>query len=450
MKSPEYVATVTSVYRKYLDSFTPLEKADEDRLKKIFVRGDGFTKAYFSEKNTPEIMNYSMSNDNLSARADEEVLKEARQSFREGIENKKIPVDAVLSLIENEPAKLSLTDGKYTVSCEGISCEKAIKSPLSSDRAETQISKMGSTPFELHKFDFITDGTSTLPVSALNSLRREATELLSEKRTQVQSKKIYPFSYPLQKGVNTSQVTYIAAEISSAKQFDAVEKADRILIPIHLWESITPNEKCFVVLPEVVTDTALLKRQLSAVPSSYGVYASSLGMLTLAKETGHKAYADWGTNIYNSVTATRIKDIAEGITLSPEVSLQEAKAIISASRADCEVVCYGYQRVMTSRACLIRGITGKCDCKKPVTLTDKTGAQFVISGNTLTHLNSVYNSRPTFMADKLKEIKKSGVSGMRLCFTTENAEYISKIIAMYKGQIPAEKPPVYTRGYLLK
>ena len=45
----------------------------------------------------------------------------------------------------------------------------------------------------------------------------------------------------------------------------------------------------------------------------------------LAKDLGHKVYADWGMNIYNSVTAVRVKDFAESLTLSPEISLQGAK-----------------------------------------------------------------------------------------------------------------------------
>ena len=450
MKSPEYVATVTSVYRKYLDSFSPFEKSDEDRLKKVFVRGDGFTKAYFSNKNTPEIMNYSISNDNLSSRADENILKEARQSFREGVENKKIAVDAVLTLKENEQITLSLTDRINSVQAKGDCAEKAIKAPLSAVRAEAQISKMGSTPFELKNFEFITDEISTVPVSALNSLRRDAAELLAKKRAQVSQKKTYGFSYPEPKGVNSSVKPYIAAEISSAEQFKAVQNADRILVPIHLWKFITPNEKCYVVLPEVVLDAEEIKKLLSAIPEHFGVYASSIGMLKMAKDLGHKVYADWGMNIYNSVSAINAQGIAQSLTLSPELSLTAVKEIISLSQADCEAVCYGYQRVMTSRACLIRGITGKCDCSTPVTVTDKTGAQFSISGNPETHINSVYNSRPTFMADKLKEIRKSGIAGMRLCFTQEKPEYIAEIISMYQGKIPPEKPDIYTRGYLLK
>ena len=183
MKSPEYVATVTGTYRKYLDNFAQLEQSDEEKLKKIFVRGDGFTKAYFDEKNTPEIMNYSISNDNLSSRADDTVLKEARLSYKEGAENKKIPVDAVLKVLYGEKSSLTITDGIYTVTVYGDEGETAQNVAISKDRAETQIGKMGQTPFLLNSFEFAADENITLPVSALNSMRREATDKLLEMRS---------------------------------------------------------------------------------------------------------------------------------------------------------------------------------------------------------------------------------------------------------------------------
>ncbi len=450
MKSPEYVATVTNVYRKYLDSFAPLERADEERLKKIFVRGDGFTKAYFAEKNTPEIMNYHSSNDNLSARADEEILKEARHSYREGVENKKIPVNATLTVKYTSPARLILSDGVHTVSAEGDYGEAAKNLPLSEERAQLQIAKLGNTPYVLESFTYTSDENITVPVSVLNSLRREACELLTEKRAEIKRKDIFPFSYPKETRQKHSSSPYTVAEISSAYQFSACKDADRVLVPIHLWNDITPDDRCCVLLPEVATDTDHISSFLKNIPTSYGVYASSYGMLSFAKKLGYKAYADWGTNIYNSVSADFFSDISESLTLSPELSLTQIKEISSTVKLPLEAVCYGYQRVMTSRACLIRGITGKCDCKSSVTLRDKTGAQFEITGNPVTHLNSVYNSRPTFMADKLKDISKSGISGMRLCFTSESPDKVASIIGMYKGKIPAEKPPVYTRGYFLK
>ena len=449
MKSPEYVATVTGIYRKYLDSLAPLERFDEEKLEKIFVRGDGFTKAYFDEKNTPEIMNYSISNDNLSSKADETVLKEARASYREGVENKKIPVSATLKICYGKNSVLTLSDGVYSVKTEGKEGESAQNVALTKERAFTQIGKLGQTPFELREFTFIADENITLSAADLNALRREASALLLEARGKITEREIYPFEYPVAKNKKKAE-NYLCVQVSTKEQFESAKDADRVLVPLSLWDEITPDERCFVLLPEVVLSDKEVEKKLSQIPDSYGVYASSYGMVKLVKKQKRSVVADWGMNIYNSISANFFAKECDAVTLSAELSLLDIKEIASKTDVPCEIVCHGYQSVMISRACLIQGITGKCDCSKPTKIKDKTGAEFIIMGDKESHLNRVLNSRPTFMADKMKEIKKCGAEGIRLVFTVESGEETKEIISMYQGRREVIKPPVFTRGYLLK
>ena len=449
MKRPEYVAVVTQTYRKYLDSLAPLSVEDEIRLKKIFVRGDGFTKGYFDERNTPEIMNYTISNDNVSERADQQLVKETANLLREGVENKKIPVNAVLTVKNAEPSRLLLTDGIHTVVAEGAAGELAKNIPLTQERAQMQIGKLGQTPFVLHNFTFYADEDVTLPVSALNLIRREAAERLMEERAQFAPRKIYPYEYAIRKSDNNFK-PYVAVQVRTVEQFAAAREAERVIVPISMWNSIVPDHRCAVLLPQVVLDEVKTEKLLSQIPDIYAVYASSHGMIQLAKKMGRKVVADWSANIYNSVTANSFAKDCCGVTLSPELSLTAIREITSSVKIPCEVIGYGYQTVMISRACLIRGITGKCDCSMSVAVTDKTGAQFTILGDRETHLNTVLNSRPTFMADKVKDIYKCGVGGIRLVFTTENGKETENIINMYLGKTPIVKPPVYTRGHFMK
>ena len=449
MKSPEYVATVTGVYRKYLDNLSALSGEDEKRLQRIFVRGDGFTKGYFSGKNTPEIMNYSLSNDNLSSRADEEILKEARETFREGKENKKIPVDAHLCLRYGDSSTLTLSDGEKTVTVCGDTGETAKNLPITEERARAQIEKLGQTPFVLRDFTMDAKENITLPVSALNALRRDGAAALAEKREHTDPLPLYPYEYK-DKKCNLEKAHYVAVQVRTKEQFKGAKNADRILIPLSLWRDIVPDERCFVLLPSVVLDEQKTEEELNKIPANYGIYASSPGMLALAKKQGRRVFADYGANIYNSETAEVYGAICDGITLSPELSLGQICHITTHTDSLCEVLCHGYQAVMTSRACLMRGIRGKCDCDKNVVIKDKTGAEFTLLGDKDSHINTVLNSHITFMADKLTDVLKAGVSGIRLTFWTETAEETARIIAMYKGKSPIKKPSVFTRGYFMK
>ena len=64
MKSPEYVAVVTSIYRKYLDIYAKngsYELSEEDRLALTQIFNRGFTSAYLNEQNPQDFMSGEIS-----------------------------------------------------------------------------------------------------------------------------------------------------------------------------------------------------------------------------------------------------------------------------------------------------------------------------------------------------------------------------------------------------
>lgn len=449
MKSPEYVATVVGTYRKYLDNPAPLSRIDEDGLKKIFVRGADFTSGFFCEKNTPEIMNYTANNDNLSARADTDALKRARATYSDGANIRRVPVAAYFSAKKGEKACFCLDDGVHKAAVFGAVPQAAQKAELTRESALSALSKLGQTPFYLEKSDITVDGGLFLSAAELNALRREAASKLICMRSEIKPLETHLPIYA-ENCAHAAHKPYICAQISAVEQFSAAKKADFALIPLSLWQELETNARCILLLPPVLPDIERVKAVLSEIsPPKYGC-ASSVGAAMLLKEYGITPLSDFGMNIFNAEAARLAQKSFAGITLSPELSLSEISFITAHTSAPCEVVCYGKQPVMVSRACLIRGATGKCDCRRPLRLTDKLGAEFTVFGDKMFHLNTVVNSRPTFMADKVDELLKSGVSGLRLCFTDETANEAEDIISMYKNTAPAIKPRLYTRGYFFK
>ncbi len=449
MKSPEYVATVTRIYRKYLDNPSPLTHEDEDILKKIFVRGDGFTKAYFKNINTPEMMNYTISNDKITQRADEDVLKEARFSYREGVDIKKIPIKAYLKINAGEPSYLKFTDAIGNISeVFGEKGERAQKIALDAFSAKERIAKLGQTPFYLSDFECEIEADTTLSASSLNKLRRDCAEKLLGLREKINTLKTYSYIYPekVKKEKRAKMLTF--AQITFPYQFESVKDADRVLVPLNIWDKVNTDERCALLLPQVIMDMPEFEETIENLKLPKLIYASSLGMLSYFREKGFEVCADWGVNIYNSASLRFVSDFCDSATLSPELSLSEIKEICEKTNAFCEVLAYGKQTVMTSRACLVRGITDKCDCTRPIKITDEKGAAFTILGG-YSHFNILLNSRPTFMADKMGEILKTGVNAQRLVFTDETAQEVKNIMDMYINKAQIVKPPLYTRGYFL-
>lgn len=67
-------------------------------------------RGYFSGFNTPDIMNYDISNDNITGSVDSGLIKQLRRTFIDGEDNKKIPVHGHIILKKGEKAAFTLSD----------------------------------------------------------------------------------------------------------------------------------------------------------------------------------------------------------------------------------------------------------------------------------------------------------------------------------------------------
>ena len=135
---------------------------------------------------------------------------------------------------------------------------------------------------------------------------------------------------------------------------------------------------------------------------------------------------DFSVHCFNSATLEIFKRLGvRRATLHPELNLAQIRDINKC--IDTEVVIYGRIPLMKQGNPIIDG---------PV--TDRKSACFFAHGDKL------YNSVPVFMADKLKEVEKSGITHGRFIFTTETSEEVCAIIRayMYRKMMKIE----FTRG----
>lgn len=446
MKSSEYVAVVTGIYRKALDGI-PLTQRDEDDLKNIFSRGGAFTEGYFSGINTPEMMNYNLSNDKISSSVPKELITRAQGSFRQGIERPRVGVKMELSVTEGSPVSLSVTDGEGSLArAEGKPPQRAESAPVTADKAAEHLGKTGGTPYYASCIKAEIGEGLFVPAAELNTLRRQCFEELSRQRRIAPKMEYNDFRFEFKRHQAGKQ--RIFAKIGRLDQLKAAESADKVIIPLELTDNVPFKENYAAALPQIVLDGETVKRRLSRLPKGTEVYSSTLGGLRLIREAGLTPVGDFGLNISNSVSAKVMSELVSALTLSPELNFKEITDICAEASVPIEIIGYGRQTVMVSRACMIRGIRGRCECKEPVFVKDKTGAEFPILGERETHLNIVLNSRPTFMADKLKQLRSCGADAVQLCFTLENSDETAEIIALYcrGGEMKGE----FTRGYFFK
>ena len=170
--------------------------------------------------------------------------------------------------------------------------------------------------------------------------------------------------------------------------------------------------------------TCLTPQQVQAC-ASLGVevmqgYASSHGEIVPGCVT------DFSVHCFNSATLEILKNLGVGrATLHPELNLAQVRDIEKC--IDTEIVIYGKIPLMKLGNPLKNGY-----------ITDRKGTSFFIQEGKL------YNSIPIFMADKLMDVEKAGISHGRLIFTTENIDQVREVIKayMYRKMIKIE----FTRG----
>ena len=149
-------------------------------------------------------------------------------------------------------------------------------------------------------------------------------------------------------------------------------------------------------------------------------YAASYGEISRGSVT------DFSVHCFNSAALEQLQNLGVSrATLHPELNLAQIRDI--KKPIDTEVVIYGKISLMKLGNPQLRG-----------TVTDRMGAKFLASGDTL------HNSVPIFVADKLKDVENSGITHGRMIFTTENAEQVRAVIRAYMFRKPMKIE--FTRG----
>ena len=391
MKSAEYVAAVTGIYRKYLDLYFQggySEVAQEDRktLMQIFNRG-GFTDGYLggrpqgqflsgrlpkhqglyigqvikritksplidvkldqplnmgdgieirSTRLTGNVVTYLehlhgsiwrigdikgsvKEGDRIYKISDAALMKQLRQSFEYGglggsKHHRTVPVSMKLEVAAGERPRLTLKEGGHEVLVlADAPAEKAVRRPLTAEAAEKQLRKTGGTPFRVEKVELRLEDGCSLPVSALNHLRRSGLDALGEKKL-VQRHAVIPEKLPQVSIKLEKRAAFYFYDWKKFEEWDfqsarnglGVETV-RAYVPLRYFMDAKPRRSFVEIIPYIlnISKGALdqyIEQNLDAIADQVrtcGIAAGNLGWIDEFAARGVTVFGDYGLNLYN-------------------------------------------------------------------------------------------------------------------------------------------------------
>ena len=452
MKRPEYVAVITSIYRRLIDEKRSPTAEESRALEQAFSRS-GFTDGYYRHQKGPAMFGTRPEN----APEPKELFAQARAVYENGKENRKIPVNLRLTVKRGEAVRL----GGACAACGGVAIamatgnipEEARNRAVTEEELRQRLSKTGGTVFAADRIEIELDDGLMVSASAVNALRRELLDELAARRTDVPQRRMFPTPALPEQETFSPAAPKLTCSIARLDQLtDALaDGAEMIYVPIELLPGLKDycgKAKLCAVLPRVWRDgdEADFRKILGNTPALWAVSIGNAGHMAIVEGLPLEKRGDFGLNVFNSrAVAFWQGQGLDGVTVSFELRHQQVREL--RKYLPCEGIVYGRLPLMVTENCMI-GNAGNCHgdkrlCQGENTLTDRTGARFPLLGQYGCRCE-IENSRTLFLADK-PEWRNCGLTYARLRFTTESPAQCDAVLRRYQGE-GDWTPEEFTRG----
>lgn len=179
LKSPEYVAGVTSIYRKYIDLYCEtkdlnIEPKDLDILSNLYIRSQLNT-GYYTKHNGPDMITALTPS---YSETDEAVAAMIRNRFVFPV--KKLPVNGIITLVPGQRTSIILRYGEHIITCEGSMVDRAQNRPITAEDVSRQLNKTGDSFYYFEHLDIEIEDNCFMPLKSLNELRRNSFDMLTK------------------------------------------------------------------------------------------------------------------------------------------------------------------------------------------------------------------------------------------------------------------------------
>lgn len=422
LKRPEYVAAAVAACKAMRDEGKVPQELMSD-LTKVFSRS-GFTDGYYTGKRGSVMFGTRQKED----AADSATFASLHSLYR--VQTPKIPLSA--ELVTGDTTRLTVSDGENTVTAQKENGGALGEVP--EELCKKQLSRTGGTPYYLEKLSV--RGDRGAAPSLLNSLRRDALSMLSEKRREPKTVDFTPFLGERTKHTikekQTLSLIFRSYEQVPQGISELSDSIEAVYLPLECnWEKVNIKEMplCAEAPRTVLAGEEAFEKWLNNAKDAgiKRVMLHNIGQIEIAKKMGFETEGGFSLNAVSTETLSELEKLG---LLSCELSPELCAGRISSLGGNLprKAMIYGRIPMMLTRNCpaSLNGCVGS-GCH----ITDRKGIDFPVMCRA--GASEVLNSVPLAIMDKDELLPC--VDGFTMRFTTETAEECMEIVrAAVKGE----------------
>lgn len=406
---------------------------------------------------------------------DARLMERAKETYTSGAPVRRIPVAIAVRAAIGEPLTVTLCDaeGHRGEGRTDFIGESARKRPLSEEIIRKQVSRLGTSVYEMKSLHCDIAGEVMVPMSEINEARRKAVEALDALRLkEIEAREHRPepkFTDRIARPTPKKAHFLVAVDTLGKAEAALAAGADGILFGGESYEHrvIAPEEyerawqmareagaRIDFNTPRIVHDgqqkhvERLLAASAAFPPDA--VHVHNIAMLALVRRlTDFAIHADYSLISYNKQTLAFLKDYGvAGATLSPELTAKEIRQLAKESPLPLTCIVHGRLELMVSNYCVTGSFLGGCGegpCTQPCTrghfaLKDRKDALFPLAMNQFCHMH-VLNSKVLSMMPHAMKFRAAGIETMQIEAKAMGEKEIAAIVKAYRKAMAFPEEP---------
>ncbi len=413
--------------------------------------------------------------DKLWKTNDPELDRQVRQTFAGDTPKFQRPVQMEVHGLAGKPLTLIAKDelGHIARADSTMPLATAQKQPLTGERLESQLGRLGGTPFKLGKLENCLQGDVLLPVSELNRLRRGVVAELERQRAMPKRWEIESGVLGLGSGVSFSrdprprtldpESPSLVILVRNLAQLDAALKCGAITVYCEFEDTKKYREA--VAMAHCASGCAEAKREIFVAPprifkegeewilkqvrscDADGYLVRNYDHLKFFADCRRRG--DYSLNVANALAADLFKNkfALERVTASYDLNFQQLEALLKAAPPEWfEITIHQHMPMFHMEHCVFCAFlsdgTDFRNCGRPcdvheVKLRDRVGMEHVLKADTGCR-NTVFNAQTQTGAEYVERMIELGARHFRLEFLNETPEQVAQAIAKYRQLLRGE------------